>query len=276
MLEEEAFRRLMPRIPDDAHKNVRGHLAVFAGSVGTTGAAWLCATAAGRARAGLVTAFLSRDVYPVLAAKFSSIMAKPWDGPQGGAGFEPARFSGLLVGPGWGLTDERLAWLEYLLSCRLPGVIDADGLGLLARLRERGGLSLGGKWVLTPHPGEFSRLSGESREEVVDDPVRHALSLAERLDAVVVLKGVCTCVAGAAGRYWVYDGMNPALATGGSGDVLAGIIAAAIAGGMNPLDAALAGVSLHGRVGRIARAREGWFLAEDLLPLVSHVLGKDE
>ncbi len=277
LLERKAFRHLMPPIPADAHKNRRGHLAVFAGSPGTTGAAWLSATAAARARIGLVTVFLDADTYPLIAARFSSVMARPWDpsAKPERSGFDPARFSAVLVGPGWGVSKEKEDWLRSLMSLDLPGVIDADGLAMLgglARSRER---SLGGRWVLTPHPGEFSRLTGTARDEVLDNPVSHALSLSREKEAVIVLKGACTCIAEPKGRYWIFDGVNPALGTGGSGDVLAGIIGAGIAGGMGCLDAALFGVSLHGWIGRIAGSRAGWFLAEDMIPLVSSVLGRE-
>jgi NAD(P)H-hydrate epimerase len=278
ILVEDAFNRLLPPLPPDAYKNTRGHLAVFAGAPGTTGAAWLCATAAARARTGLVTAFLDPGVYPLIASKFSSVMTKPWDGPsaESGSGVDQKRFSAILVGPGWGLRAERKGWLEYLLSLGLPGVIDADALSLLGTLHSESGIRLGGRWVLTPHPGEFSRLSGVPKDEVLDDPISHSISLAERLDAVIVLKGACTFVVVPGGKYWIFDGVNPALGTGGSGDVLAGIIAAGVAAGLNPLDAALFGVSLHGKVGRLARSRRGWFLAEDLLPLISWVLAREE
>lgn len=275
LLEELAFRKIMPRIPADSHKNTRGHAAVFAGSSGTAGAAWLSATAAARGRAGMVTVFLDPETYPVLASKFSSVMARPWEGPDesGDLGFEPGKFSAFLIGPGWGTGGDRRSWMERLLDAGVPGVIDADGLTLLAAIAEKRGFGLGGRWVLTPHFGEFSRLSEEPKHEVQNDPVLHAVSLSRRLNAVVVLKGACTYIADPSGRHWIYDGMVPALATGGSGDVLAGIITAGIAGGMKPLDAALFGVSLHGRIGRTAA---GWFLAEDLLPLISTVLGREE
>lgn len=277
LLEEKAFRRLMPEIPPDAHKNRRGHLAVFAGSPGTTGAAWLSATAAARARTGLVTAFLGKEEYPPLAVKFSSVMAVPWTEGESAAGvFDPSRFSGVLVGPGWGLVQARQRWLEHLISLPLTGVIDADGLTLLARIAEGRNLDLGGRWVLTPHPGEFSKLSGEQREAILDDPYSHAISQAHRFNTVVVLKGACTYIADPSGKIWVFDGVNPAMATGGSGDVLAGLIAAGIAGGMKPLDAALFGVSLHGRIGRLTRERSGWFLAEDMLAWISRVLGRQQ
>jgi NAD(P)H-hydrate epimerase len=128
--------------------------------------------------------------------------------------------------------------------------------------------------VLTPHPGEFARLTGTAQDAVLDDPVGRALAASERLNAIVVLKGHSTIVAGPAGRYWILDGGNPALATGGAGDVLAGLIAAGIAGGLPPLEAALFGVSLHAFTGARAARRNGWFLAEDLVPLVSRVLWK--
>jgi NAD(P)H-hydrate epimerase len=101
-----------------------------------------------------------------------------------------------------------------------------------------------------------------------------ALEAARRLDAVVVLKGHVTIVAEPSGRSRVLDGCNPALATAGSGDVLAGLVAAGLAGGLPPAEAAAFGVSLHARLGAVARQRVGWFIAEDLVPLVSAVLGE--
>jgi NAD(P)H-hydrate epimerase len=289
-LDETAWRRIAPRVPLEVHKNARGHLAVLAGAQGTTGAAWLSATAAARCRVGLVSLFASRDVYPILAQKSASVMVKPWDeemlpaagleaaegGPRAAGEsnrfFDPRAYSGFLVGPGWGLTQGRERWLQELLSFDASGVIDADGITLLSRIAARRKVALGGRWVLTPHPGEFSRLTGVPKDQTLDDPVKHAVEASARLDAVIALKGHCTFVAEPSGRYWILDGENPALATGGSGDVLAGIIAAAIAGGMSPLDAALFGVSLHSHIGRILRRRGGWFLAEDLVPPISRVL----
>jgi NAD(P)H-hydrate epimerase len=269
-----AWKTLLPHIPADTHKNRRGHLAVFAGSRGTTGAAWLCATAAARSRLGLVTLFADADSYPVIAPRLTSIMCRPWEGPstEMGRPWGPKGFSGVLAGPGWGLTESRAQWLDTLISLPVSGVMDADALTLLGRAAEQRAIDLGGRWVLTPHPAEFSRLSGDDREAVLDDPVDHALSLSARLNAVIVLKGHCTVVATPEGRYGILDAGNAALATGGSGDVLAGIIAAGIAGGMTPAHAAWFGVSLHAHVGRVAARRMGWFLAEDLVPLISRVL----
>ncbi len=273
LLSPRAWKKLAPPIPADTHKNRRGHLAVFAGARGTTGAAWLCATAAARARVGLVTLFADSESYPVIAPKLTSVMCRPWD-PSRRDAWDPARYSAVLVGPGWGLAAEKVAWLDTLLSLPFPGVMDADAITLLGQKAAARKVDLGGRWVLTPHPGEFARLTGDDRDAVLDDPVAHALAAGERLNAVVVLKGHSTVVAGPDGRYWILDGGNPALATGGSGDVLAGLIAAGIAGGLPPLDAARFGVSLHSFIGARAAHRFGWFLAEDLVPLVSRVLWK--
>jgi ADP-dependent NAD(P)H-hydrate dehydratase / NAD(P)H-hydrate epimerase len=278
-LDEGAWKGLLRQIPQCAHKGTRGHLAVFAGSVGTSGAAWLCATAAARSRVGLVSLFLDAAVHPLLAPRLASVMAKPWDpaaaARKGGfPAFDPSRYDALLVGPGWGTGQDREPWVTLLASSGLPGVIDADGLTLLGRLRAAGKCpALGGRWVLTPHPGEFARLTGVPLEDVLADPLQHALRAAGELDAVVVLKGACTHVADPHGKYWILDGCNPALATGGSGDVLAGIVAGAMAGGLAAREAALFGVSLHAHVGDLARRRRGWFLAEDLLPFLSSALG---
>jgi NAD(P)H-hydrate epimerase len=269
-----SFRALAPRIPPDTYKGRRGHLAVFAGSRGTTGAAWLCATAAARSRVGLVTLFTDPDAYPIVAPQLTSVMCRPWpvSGGTDATAWDPERFSAVLAGPGWGLGAEKARWLDHLLSLPVQGVLDADALALLGEQIARAAPDLGGRWVLTPHPGEFARLTGTALEAVLDDPVEQARAASRRFNAVMVLKGHSTVVASPEGRFWILDGGNPALATGGSGDVLAGIIAGGVAGGLKPLDAARFGVSLHAYVGRLAARAHGWFLAEDLVPLISRVL----
>lgn len=269
LLDEGALSALQP-LPRQAHKGRRGHLAAFAGTAGTTGAAWLAATAAARSRAGLATLFLDRTVYSTVLRRFQSVMVRPWDPASPPEAFDGRRFSALLVGPGWGLGPERGPWLTRLLGSGLPGVLDADGITLLSGLPSAP--RLGGRWVLTPHPGEFARLAGVSVEAVLEDPLPRLLEQASCREAVVVLKGHCTFVASPEGRYWILDGMNPALATGGSGDVLAGVIGGLLAGGLPPVDAARLGVFLHARAGELAYRERGYFLAEDLLPYLSQLV----
>ncbi len=262
---------LPPALPPDTYKNLRGHLAVFAGSFGTTGAAWLCAHAAARSRAGLVTLYADRQAYPSMAAGFRSVMIRPWDPDSDPGSFDSGRYSALLAGPGWGLEPARGRWLESLLDSGLPGVLDADGLTLLAAMRRP--VALGGRWVLTPHPGEFAALSGVPAAEVLADPLPYLQKLCATRQAVVVLKGHVTWVGEPGGGYWILDGMNPALGTGGSGDVLSGVIAGFLAGGLAPAEAATLGVLTHSRAAIAAWRGRGWFLAEDLLPFLSACLG---
>ncbi len=267
LIDEPIKQRLLEPLDPDTHKGKRGHLAVFAGCAGTTGAAWLCAHAAARSRAGLVSLFMDRELYGASLPRYASVMLRPWDGqpPQ------MERFDTLLVGPGWGVTEQREQILAALLETGLPGVLDADGISLLARMRRRASSKLGGKWILTPHPGEFARFLGLKTAEVLTDPLLHLLRASAELEAVIVLKGHCSFVAGPQGRYGVLDGMNPAMATGGSGDVLAGMCAGLLTSGCEPEDAAVLAVALHGQIGRRLYQDRGYFLAEDMVEAVSSV-----
>jgi hydroxyethylthiazole kinase-like uncharacterized protein yjeF len=265
LIEEPIKQNLLRPVDPDTHKGKRGHLAVFAGSEGTTGAAWLCSNAAARSRAGLVTLFMDRELYGPNIPKYSSVMLRPWAGEPP----ETDRFDTLLIGPGWGVSEQRERILRQLLRTRLPGVLDADGISLLARMRQSDGLKLGGRWILTPHPGEFARLLGLDTADVLTDPLPHLLRSSAELEAVIVLKGHCSFVVDPRGRYGILDGMNPAMATGGSGDVLAGMCAGLLTSGHDPEDAAVLAVLLHGQIGRRLYRERGYFLAEDMLPAVS-------
>jgi len=265
LIEEPIKERLLSPLNPDTHKGKRGHLAVFAGCEGTTGAAWLCSNAAARSRAGLVTLYMDRELYGANIPKYSSVMLRPWEGELP----EMGRFDTLLVGPGWGVTKQRERILQALFEARLPGVLDADGISLLGRMRPEASLKFGGRWILTPHPGEFARLLGLEIAEVLADPLPHLLRASAELEAVIVLKGHCSFVVGPEGRYGILDGMNPAMATGGSGDVLAGMCAGLLASGCDPEDAAVLAVLLHGQIGRRLYRDRGYFLAEDMVTAVS-------
>ena len=266
LLTGDLLAGLLPGAAPDAHKGTRGHVAVFAAAPGTTGAAYLAAGAAARAGAGLVTLYADRDTYPLVAPAARSTMCRRLD-TAGGAELQAllARHRALLVGPGWGRSPERRSLLGELLAAPLPGVLDADGLTLLADLAAAEGRPrpLGGRWVLTPHPGEMGRMLGTSTAQVLADPYAAASAAAERWQAAVILKGHVSCVASAAGLA-ILDAGNPALATGGSGDVLAGVVAGLLSRGLSADAAARAAVLVHSRAGRRA-ARGGWIVAEDLL-----------
>lgn len=259
------------RYPDPwTYKNKRGHAAVFASSVGTTGAGLLAAEAVLRSGAGLVSLITDPNVYPLLASQSRSIMVKlmPTELSENWA----KAFSAVLVGPGWGRGEERVPVLKQLLSLRQKGVIDADGIYLLKQLLDREGTLDLSNWVVTPHPGEFCALTGCSREEFEVNPFPRAQEFVSKFKCVLVLKGHVTYVFAPNGQIRIYDGMNPLLGTGGTGDVLAGMITGILAQGIDCFSAATLGVLLLGEVAREAGTLHGYFLSQDLLPVISKVV----
>ena len=278
MLTAEEAGAMVPPLAPAAYKNVRGTVGVFAGSEGTTGAGVLAARAAAHSRAGLVTLFLEREVHTAAASQLSSVMVRPVDYAAAPAELPSPlpieRFNARVVGPGWGRAESRRRWLEALVASG-SGVLDADGLSILAE-DDAIPRPFRHPWVLTPHPGEFSRLLGVARDDVLADPVAHVLAAAASFGCVVVLKSHVTYIASPSGRYWVLDGMNPALGTGGSGDVLAGTIGGLLAGGLSVEAAACGGVFAHHQAGKRAYEERGWFTADEIIPYLSQEVRFDE
>lgn len=265
VLTVSAAARRLPTRPPEGHKGTFGHVLVVAGSPGKSGAAVLAAMGALRAGAGLVTVAAPALLAPLLAVKLNEAMTLALPESETGAlgaGAaarlleEAARRDVLVVGPGLGVEPETARVISELLGAlERPAVVDADGLTAFAgRARD---LRADAARVLTPHPGEMARLLGCSIADVQRDRVETARELANRSGAVVVLKGARTVVAEPAedGRGLVYINPtgSPALASGGSGDVLAGIVGALLAQGVDPLDAAALGVYLHGAAGDSGR-----------------------
>src|SRR6266550_5695611 len=277
---------LLPERPKDAHKGTFGTSIVLAGSLGFTGAAYLAATAAARTGAGLVRLLVADTIYPILAAKCTEVMATPVPEVAPGAVGHAAYDSILrqlasaevgIIGPGLGRDSStwRLV-LDLALHARCPLVIDADGLNALADSQRAKG-KLGKNRVLTPHPGELGRLMAKTADAVNGDRVGVARKAAKEWGAVVVLKGAHTVVAHPDGRASVDPHEVPALATGGTGDVLSGLIGGLIAQGSEAYAAAVTGVYVHAAAGRRIAERLGdsGLLASDLLgeiPLVMNVL----
>ena len=263
-----------PDIDDWAYKGTRGHTAVFAGSEGTAGAAVLSASAAGRARSGLVTLYCDSEVYKIAAPQLKSIMVKKLNNDEEIPDLNG--FTSLLVGPGWGKSG-RGPLLGKLFDSNLPGVLDADGINVLSELENKSQKNPGfpgGRWVFTPHPGEFERLSGVDKDLFMLSPVPYLKKTAVKYGAVMVLKSHVTFIVSPEGDYSIVDGMNPSMGTGGSGDILAGIIAGFLAQGMDSYKSAIMGVVLHQHIGRVCFEEKGWFLAEDLLPYISSTIKK--
>jgi len=274
---DEVFRRRLPRSAW-AHKGTTGHLLVVAGSPGKTGAAAMCVNAALRCGAGLVTAAVTeniRDILEHLTVEAMTVgLSAPGDVPGMAAAPEIEHLlSGkqcLALGPGLGMHEDTGALVRHLVgSCRLPVVVDADGLNHLATAKDAM-RTHPAPMILTPHPGEMARLCGCRTEDVQADRVMAARDLAARCNAVVVLKGAGTVIAAPEGTVWVNATGNPGMASGGMGDVLTGMIAGFLTQGHDPLSAAIQGVYLHGDIGDHLAETTGpiGYLATDMLEAI--------
>lgn len=257
----------MPRRLPAAHKGMAGRLLVVAGNEGMAGAARLAGEAGLRAGAGLVTVATRPQHTAALTAARPELMTRGIDDPRARLPRLLAGADAVVVGPGLGRDDwARAALATVLADGPGPRVIDADGLNLLAAE----GWQAGDGAVLTPHPGEAARLLGQSVAAVEDDRFAAQAELVRRGGAaVVVLKGAGTLVGPVDGRVAVAGGAIPALATGGTGDVLAGAIGGLLAQGCTPGVAAAAAAWLHAAAARrVIGTRDCGLLAGDLLPVL--------
>ncbi len=258
----------VPPRPAGAHKGRFGHVAIVGGARGYGGAPILAARGAIRAGAGLVTIGLPSSLAAAALAALPEAMAWPLAENSAGTladdGFEAAYgfVAGADVtalGPGLSTHPDTVKLVRRLLP-RITGpiVLDADGLNAFAgeveRLRDHEG-----PLVITPHPGEMARLLGRAIGEVQDDRLAAAREAARLCGGVAMLKGARTIVASPAGRAIVIPTGNPAMATGGMGDVLAGAVAALIGSGLPPFEAASCGAYLHGLAGDLAAGSRGEF-----------------
>ena len=263
------------------HKGTHGHVLVVAGSAGKSGAAILAGRAAIRGGAGLTTIATPAAIRDLVAAALPEAMTEAWPArdPEAWRGLLAGR-GAVVVGPGLG-RDDAAAWTAGMIvaSAPVPVVVDADGLNAIAAdlesLRRAPGVR-----ILTPHPGEMARLCGRSTAEVQGRRLEVAREIARRSGAVVVLKGAGTVTAAPDGRAVVNTTGGPILGTGGTGDVLAGLIGALLAQGVEPFAAACLGVFLHGAAGdRIAaRLGDSGLLASELadeIPLARRALSLD-
>jgi hydroxyethylthiazole kinase-like uncharacterized protein yjeF len=268
LVEEADVRGSLPAIAPLDHKGTRGHVLVISGEPSMRGAGRLAAAAALRAGAGLVT--LAGD--GIVEAP-DSVMTHALEGET----LAPvlARKAAIVIGPGLGITPIAAARVAEVLAAGIPAVLDADALNVLSA-DPTAIARAAGPIVITPHPGEAARLLATTTAAVESDRLAAARALAGTTRAVVVLKGARTLVCDGTSRTAGDDRElictinptgGPALATGGSGDVLAGAIAALLAQGLSPGDAARAAVFVHGRAGDALEAVHGRGTVSSDLPL---------
>lgn len=237
-LTEDSVRRLLPDRPRDGHKGTFGHVGVVGGAPGMEGASALTARAALRTGAGLVTWNMPAEVRRDM--EFPEVM-----GHDTTKGLD-ARSDLLVVGPGLGRDEGADRLLDLSLASGRPLVLDADALTAVANR----GLEVPPGSILTPHPGEAARLLGIDSADVQADRLGCAARLVERFDATIVLKGAGTLIASPGEPTVLLDIATPALAVGGSGDVLAGVIGGLWAQGLTPVASAHVAAWLHGTTGQ--------------------------
>jgi len=239
---------LFPRRPRDGHKGDYGHVLCIGGSRGFSGAITLAARAAVRSGTGRVSAFVPESIHVMVAPAVPEVMVHS-SMPEG-------RWTSVMAGPGMGRTAvTREQVLHLLETSTVPLILDADAISVLADHIEAVRAAKC-PVILTPHPGEFAALFGLKSADVQEDRFGMIRMAADRLGATVVLKGAGTLVAAPGIQVAVNLTGNPGMASGGSGDVLAGLIAGLAAQGIRPFDAACAGVWLHGRAGDLAAAEK--------------------
>jgi NAD(P)H-hydrate epimerase len=267
LLEAKDAARAYGRRQPDAHKGTFGHVLVVAGSVGKSGAAILSAGGALRAGAGLVTVATPAPALPLVAAGRPEMMTEPLPVDGSGSLHREALTRALalaegkdavVLGPGLGQDPATVAFVRgFVASCAAPLVVDADGLNALAEGARAELSKRQAATVVTPHPGEMARLIGSKAADVQRRRLEVARAFAAESRAVVVLKGQRTVVAHPDGRAAVNPTGNPGMATGGTGDVLSGILGALLARRLEPWVAATAAVYVHGLAGDVAAARLG-------------------
>jgi len=283
LVEPEDFTDLLNIEKRDIHKGNRGHLLILAGSTGKTGAAVLTALGALRAGSGLVTLGVPKSLNHIFENKLTEAMTVPLPETEEGsisleAEEEINRLmegkTALAVGPGLSTNPETSAVVRHLVaSCPLPMVVDADGLNalsgelnLLASCKE--------KTILTPHPGEMARLTGLKSSDVQHDRIGTAVKFVEEHGCYLVLKGARTLIAEPGGVIHVNPTGNPALSSGGSGDVLTGLIGGFLAREWPLAKAAIAGVYLHGLAADLLAGDMGHvgILAGELLDVIPELM----
>ena len=283
MMNIDEILKNFPKRAPDASKRDFGHVLVIAGSSGYTGAAYLTSQAAILSGSGLVTLAVGKSIYPVMAEKLTEVMVRPF--------FETRDYSLSLlaekellifsekctcaaIGPGISRNKETQGLIRSLLGkIGKPVILDADGINAFAGhvdSLKKTTVPL----ILTPHIGEMARLLEKDIDEVKSSRKDIALEFAHQYNIVLVLKGHETIVARPDGMFYVNTTGNVGMATGGTGDVLTGMIASFVGQGMDAFDAAAAGVYFHGLAGDLAAKEKGTLslIATDLLNKLPEVL----
>lgn len=281
----EFYRGLLPKRFPDMNKGDCGRVFILAGSPGMTGAAELCAMGALRSGSGLVTVGTAKSQQPILATKLTEAMTVAFQEQVGMVSADACeqimdrvgRADVSVIGPGLGNSTELWQIVDNVIKAKKPLVIDADGLNAISSHidifdGEKGDV------VITPHPGEMSRLCRLSIEEIQENRVETAKKYAKLWGVTLLLKGNGTVIASPDGRIHINPTGNSGMATGGMGDVLAGMIGSFMGQGLDGYNAAVLAAFLHGYAGDIAKREIGEFgmLAGDVVKLIPKAISITE
>lgn len=275
LIDDALVNTLIKKRHRDLHKGDCGRVLVIAGKVGMAGAAILSARGALRSGAGLVHISAPEELFPILQVGTPEATCISRTLPPD----QLETYQAIVIGPGLGDEDsnDRLIRMVLESSCKAV-IMDADALNLLARREDLKLLAVGakGRLVITPHPGEAARLLGYTNARIQQDRPLAVQRLALELGAVTVLKGAGTLVASPDDDTYINTTGNPGMATGGSGDVLSGIIGALAGQGLSCHQAAVAGVYIHGLAGDLASETFGehGLIASDLATMTALAIHK--
>ncbi|RKD30068.1 NAD(P)H-hydrate dehydratase [Thermohalobacter berrensis] len=276
ILNKGKISNIIPQRKKESHKGTYGRVAVIAGSIGMSGAAYLTSMAALKSGSGLVYSLVPKSISHILELKATEVIVKPLHDNNTGHLLKEnfykidnfvENMDVIAVGPGLGVDNERIELIRnLLLTTDKPIVLDADGINCVSKdkniLKKRKGIT-----VITPHPGELSRLLDKSIDDIQSDRINYAKYTSEEYGVITVLKGNNTIVTNPKGELYINPTGNPGMATAGSGDVLTGVITSFIGQGIESMDAAIAGVFIHGLAGDLASKIKGEYgiTATDIL-----------
>ena len=282
------IKEMLPKREKESHKGTYGRVGIIAGSLGMTGAAYLATMAALRSGSGLVYTIVPESLCQILSSKLIEAIIKPIEDEGKGhftqKGLKKVKqiinaLDILVLGPGIGVDEDRIGFVsEILLNYEGPIVLDADGLNCISQGKQELLLERKGATIITPHPGELSRLIGVSIKEIQKNRLEYSKEVSNKYNIITVLKGANTIVSNPKGEVFINPTGNPGMATAGSGDVLAGMIASFVGQGIMPYEACILGVYCHGLAGDLAKLDKGEYgmIASDILDKIPYSIGKLE
>lgn len=285
MKDIEYMNEILPKRDKNSHKGTFGRVGIIAGSMGMTGAPYLSSMATLRTGSGLVYTIIPKSLQNILSIKLTeSIIVSVEDNRSGYFTLDTLDdilqkvddldLDVVAIGPGLGVDDERRIIVgELLKSIDKPIVLDADGLNCISN-KPSILVSRKEKTIITPHPGELSRILNVSTSDIQRNREKYAKYTSEKYNVITVLKGANTIVATEEGRLYINHTGNSGMATAGSGDVLTGVIASFLGQGMGAMESAILGVYCHGLAGDLASMKVGEYglIARDIIEYIPQAI----